>query len=136
MIGPQSILHAGLGPLRAPLGTPTGTPPLTTTGILNSAALGTTPVLVLDGACAGKINRVKIVLVTASRKLAYTTVAAGASAPTIAADGDGSADEGSLIIDAGTGGATEWITIPDNVDLYLVASAASTAYQITVASAP
>ena len=91
---------------------------------------------VFDGAGKGKKYKLKIVCVTASRKLAYTTVAMGASAPTVAADGDGSADEGSLIIDGGSGGATEWITIVDTVDLYLVASAASTAYQITAFEAP
>ena len=121
-----------LGPAHKPTGTPTGTAPLTGTGILNGAALGTTPVLAFNGACRGSAVRCKLTLITASRQLGWTTVAAGASAPTIAADADGSADEGSLLISDTVGGQSVEIVIPDNQDLYVVASDASTAYQLTV----
>lgn len=129
--GIEGSIKSGLGPLYGDLGTPTGTAPLSASGILNGAALGTTATkVVAGGANAGKTRRCKIVCVTDAVRLAYAIVPAGATAPTIKADGDGSADEGSLIM--GGAGATEWVSIPDTHDLYLVASAAATSYQVTV----
>jgi hypothetical protein len=133
--GVENSIRAALGPLYGNLGTPTATAPLgdagaNATGILNGAALGTTATkVVAGGQNQGKTRRCKIVCITASRNLAYTIAPAGTTGIAIKADADGSIDEGSLIM--GGGGATEWVSIPDNFDLWLVASAASTAYQIT-----
>lgn len=129
----QSLI-VGLGPFNDKIGNGTNTAPLTGNGILNLANLGTTPVKVVGqpaaGANIGKARRCKIVCVTPGANIAYTTVSAGAAAPTSTAAGAGAATEGSLII--GGGGATEWITILDTQDLYLVASAASTVINVTV----
>jgi hypothetical protein len=136
MTSPDSAILLGLGPFARPLGMPGNTAPLTGTGILNDDDLGTTAVLVYDGPCNGRAVRVKIMCLTASARLGYSTVNAGATAPAIKADGDGSADEGSLIVDGGAANASEWITIPANQDLYIVASAASTKYQVTAVETP
>lgn len=129
----MSTFHdrAGFGVLFGDTGTPSGSA-LSGTGVYNSAALGTTATKVLSGTTAkgDKSRRCKMTCVTASRNMAWGIVPAGASAPTFKADADGSSDEGSLIM--GGSGATEWVTIPATHDLYLVASAASTAVQVTV----
>jgi hypothetical protein len=117
-----------LGPLSGTL-TTTATAPLTNTGVLNKADLGTTCLRVIQGIGDGRRQyRVKLVGITASRNIAYATVASGATCA-IKADADGSADEGSLIM--GGSGASEWLAIADNLDLYVVASAASTQFQLT-----
>jgi hypothetical protein len=136
MMSPNAAILAGLGPFARPLGTPGNTAPLTASGILNDNDLSTNAVLVYDGPCNGRAVRLKIMVLTASARIAYSTVAAGAPAPSIKADGDGSADEGSLIVDGGGANATEWVTILDNQDFYIVASAASTKYQVTAVETP
>lgn len=131
MISPNGAILSGLGPITKAT-PPTGTAPLTGSGILNGAALGTTATLVYAGPGKGRAVRVKIACVTASRALGWAVVGANGSAPTIKADQDGSADEGSLVIaDAGGGQYVEF-GLADTLDLYLVASDADTAYQLTV----
>lgn len=134
---PPSAITTGLGPLTGPFPAGTQTAPLRGTGILNLPTLGTTPVLVVgpnntanQGPSRGLVRRCKIVVVTAGANVAWTIVVTGGTAPTITALGAGAATEGSLII--GGGGAEEWLSIPDNMDLYVVASAASTIVNITV----
>jgi hypothetical protein len=129
MTGVGQSIVTGLGPLTGAL-TPTGTAPLTGQGILNSAALGTTPIKVLSAGNAAKVRRISIMGVTAGRNIAWLPVARGAVAPSFTAVGDGSATDGKLII--GGSGASADFSLADNVDLYLVASAASTVYQLTV----
>lgn len=111
-------------------GAPTDTAPLTASGILNLATLGTTATLVVSGTVPNRLRRVKLTCVTSGRNISWATVANGAASPANKADGDGSVDEGAIIM--GGGGASEWITIPGWMDLYLVASAASTAVQVIV----
>lgn len=115
--------------------TPTATA-LTTSGIFNKADLGTTAFKVLSGQAIprGKVRRCKIVCVTASVKVAWGVVAVGGTCA-IKADGDGSADEGSIFVSSATGGAVEYIDVKDNLDLYLVASAGSTIVNVTVEEA-
>ena len=131
---PGQAIVTGLGPLSPVLPAPTNTAPLTATGILNLANLGTTPVKVLSGATVTTgggftVRRCKLVGVSAAN-VAWTTVATGATAPTITALAAGAATEGSLIF--GGSGATEWLTVPDDVDLYLVAGGAATVINLTV----
>jgi subtilase family serine protease len=125
----ERSIQTALGPITGALPT-TNTPPLTGQGILNAANLSTTPVKVLSAGNNNLIRRVSIMCVTAGRNIAWTTVAKNATAPTITAVGDGSANEGKLIM--GGGGASADFNVADNLDLYIVASAASTAYQFTV----
>ena len=123
--------RVGLGAVFGNLASP-ATTALTGTGIWNSAALGTTATKVASGDASkgGKQRRCKIVCVTASRNVAWGIAPLNASTVSFKADGDGSSDEGSLIV--GGGGATEWVTIPATHDFYLVASAAATAVQVTM----
>lgn len=126
-MGIERSILSGLGPLTGAL-PPTGTAPLTSQGILNLSTLGTTPVKVIGGNSANKTRRVKIVVVSAAN-VSWATVERGATAPTITALGAGAATEGCLIMNGS--GAIEWVSIPDNLDLYLVASAASTVVNVT-----
>jgi hypothetical protein len=123
-------LDAGLGPLPASHPAPTGTAPLSATGIFNLAALGTGVTLVYDGTPKGmgskSIVRIKITLITTANKLAWQKVSAGAAAPVFTADAVGTASVGSLVP------TVEYVTIPSNMDLYLVASAAGTICQVHV----
>jgi hypothetical protein len=125
----ERVLQTSAGPITGALPS-TNTAPLTAQGILNGAALSTTPVKVLSAGNQNLIRRVSIMCVTAGRNIAWTTVARNAAAPAITAVGDGSANEGKLII--GGGGAFYEFNVADNLDLYIVASAASTAYQFSV----
>lgn len=125
----ERVLQTSAGPIGSAL--PIGnTPPLTTTGILNASNLSTTPVKVLSAGNQGLIRRVSIMCVTAARNIAWTTVTKNATPPTMTAVGDGSANEGKLIM--GGGGAYYEFNVLDHLDLYIVASAASTAYQFSV----
>lgn len=127
----RTAIRAGLGGLAGEL-TTTTTAPLTGSGVLNLAALGATSVKVVSGSTlkANSIFKVKIACVTASRNLAYTVVAAGAATPAIKADGDGSADEGSLVLSSG--GGVEFVSISGNKDLWLVSASSPTVCQVTV----
>lgn len=125
----ERILQTSAGPIMGAL--PMGnTAPLTGQGILNRADLGTTVSKVLSAGNAGLIRRVSLMGVTVGRNIAWTTVAKNAAAPTMTAVGDGSANEGKLIM--GGGGASADFNVADNLDLYIVASAAATVYQLTV----
>jgi len=125
----ERVLQTSLGPITGALPI-TSTAPLTGQGILNRPDLGATASKVLSAGSDGKVRRVSLMCVTVARNIAWTTVAKGAAAPTITAVGDGSANEGKLIM--GGGGASADFNVADNLDLYIVASAASTAYQLTV----
>lgn len=125
----------GLGPAFGDLPStqtaPLGAAGISAQGILNLPTLGTTAVLIVQGGQnLGKLRRVKIVTVTAARDVAWKHVKTGSTAPTVTAASAGGANEGSLLM--GGGGATEEFTLTDNVDLYLVASAAATVVNITV----
>jgi len=131
--GVNDSILTGLGPLFGTLGTPTNTIPITTTGIVNTAALTTSATKVVsavNATASQRVRRLKIVCLTSGRNCSYTTVVKGASAPSLTAVGDGTATDGSIMV--GGGGAAEWVNIPDNVDFYMAASAASTAAQITL----
>lgn len=126
MSGPNTNLKA-LAPIANSL-TPTATEPLTGRGILNQSDLGTTAVKMLSARTDNntRIRRCKLVCVTADVKIAWGTTSA------IKADGDGSADEGSIIVSGPSGGAVEWFDLDGSLDLYVVASAASTVINLTV----
>lgn len=125
----ERVLQTSSGPITGALPT-TATAPLTGQGILNQADLSTAARKVLSAGNDGKVRRVSLMGVTAGRNIAWTTVAKNAAAPTITALGDGSANEGKLIM--GGGGASADLNLADNLDLYIVASAAATAFQLTV----
>lgn len=121
-----------IGAARRPTGAPVtlAAGGLAAAGIQNKSDLGTDAVQVFNGACAGKAYRLTLRIVTASRAIGWATVAAGAAAPTLKADSDGSADEGALITSDATGGQSETIVITDDQDVYIVASDAATAVQV------
>lgn len=125
---------AALGPLLGVL-TSTQTAPLgvsntSAQGILNLPTLGTAAVkIIAGGQNIGKTRKIKIVVVTPGAHVAWKHVNAGDAAPTVTAAGAGAINEGSLLMNGG--GATEELSILDNMDLYLVASAASTVVNIT-----
>lgn len=124
-------LRTGLGAVSGSLSVTTVTPPLSDSGVLNLAGLGTSAVKVLSGASGSLAAfRCKIACVTASRNLAYSVLAAGAATPSIKADGDGSADEGSLILPAA--GGVEFLTVAGDRDLWLVSASSPTVCQVTV----
>lgn len=125
MSGPNDNLKA-LAPIANALAS-TGSA-LTGRGIFNKADLGTTAFKVLAARTDGntRIRRCKLVCVTASVKIAW------GFASTIKADGDGSADEGSIIVSGTSGGAVEYFDLHPLLDLYVVASAASTIINLTV----
>jgi hypothetical protein len=95
-----------------------------------SAVLSTTPVKVtlpdvsLNGGLNGFI-KVKIVNPNAANILAWKTVGRGATAPTFGATFAAAA--GSHILP----GQVEYLTLPNGVDLYLVASAAASSWSAT-----
>ena len=124
----QRLLQSGLGPLSGEI-LPSSSVPATGTVILNNS-VGTTATKVLSASSdpAHKDRRVKIDCRTASRYLGWATKHAGGATPGHTAVGDGTATDG-VIVEAG---APEWVTIPASSDLWLVASAAATAYQLTV----
>lgn len=131
-MGVPNSIATGLGPFQNVLGTPSSTIPMTGPGIANST-VGTTPAKVLSAATSprGRVRKVKIVCVTGGGTLAWSTVFNSLTGPTtMTATGGGTATDGSFI-NAAMGGV-EYIAIPDNMDLYLVAAAAATAYQLTV----
>jgi hypothetical protein len=130
MSGVERSIQTGLGPVNQALGTPASTQPATGSGVFNST-VGTSAVKVLSSAGdPTKVRRVKIVAPVAGTNLGWTTVITNAAAPTLTATGTGTATDGSLV--EGGGGATEWINLAGNLDLYLAASAAATPYQLTV----
>lgn len=119
-----------LGPLQGPLGTPVNTKPALAQGIFNNT-VGAAAEKVLSGSTNGKKRRVKIVAPAPGTHLGWTTVTRGTTAPTLTAGITGGvATDGSLI--EGGGGATEWLSLSDDVDLYLAGSGAGVAYQLTV----
>lgn len=128
MSSPARAILAGVGPMRASLPAPTGTAPLTASGILN-LSLSTSVTKVLSGSpggLGGKARKVKITLITNTNALAYSHVNAGATAPVFTADYAGTSTVGSLVL------SQETLLIDGSQDLYLVASAASTICQIHV----
>ncbi len=128
MTSPNRALDAGLGPMPASQPAPTGTAPLSATGILN-LSMSTVVTKVVEGApggLAGKLRRIKITLITTANKLAWQKVSAGASAPVFTADAVGTSTVGSLV------STLEYVTIPSSLDFYIVASAAGTICQIHV----
>jgi hypothetical protein len=117
MASPDRSTQTGVGPLTA---NPT---------IVNDSALGTTPVKILSGSSTihGRVRRCRLLIVTAARNVAWTTVDRGATAPSITALGAGAATEGVLIL------PEERVfnfNVLDNKDVYVVASAASTVVQL------
>jgi hypothetical protein len=127
----EQALKSGLGPLTGALPT-TATAPLTGSGVLNSTT-GTTALKVLSGASdpKGKIRRCTLTCLTAGRNLSYATAIVNATSPTLTAVGDGTGTNDGLLI-IGGGGAFRDFSIADNLDLYISASAAATAYQLAV----
>lgn len=128
MTAPNRNLDS-LGPLPASQPAPTGTAPLTGTGILNLSQ-GTTVTKVLSGApggLAGKLRRVTITLITTANKVAWQKVNAGATAPVFTADAAGTSTVGVLVPNT-----PDPFVIPSNLDLYIVASAAGTVCQVHV----
>lgn len=115
----QSSVRGSLGPLNGGL------------SVVNAANLGTTITKVLAGAdpnaSAPRMRRARIIVVSATGNLAFQLVTRNGTAPTGQADGDGSSDEQCLILQA-----MKFLDIiyDSTLDLYLVASAASTAYQV------
>ncbi len=128
MTSPNRALDAGLGPLPASQPAPTGTAPLSATGILNlSMSTVVTKVIAgVPGGMAGKMRRIKITLITAGNKLAWQKVSAGGTAPVFTADAVATSSVGSLV------SSPEYLVIPSNLDFYIVASAATTYCQIHV----
>ncbi len=126
MTSPERSIQTGLGPLSAGFPAPTATSPLSDTGILNDV-IGTTCELAFDGACKGRIARCRLECFTADVAIAYIVVDAGSAAPTITATG--AATDG-ILIKAGVG--PEWFSMPDTKDVYVVAAAATTEYQLVV----
>jgi len=121
----------GLGPrLTVAMPAPTGTAPLTGTGILNLASLSTTPVKVLSAGDKRGATRKCRLLCMSGANIAYTAVARNDTAPTITALGAGAATEGILL--PGGGGIIETFDVADALDLYVVASAAATIIQLAV----
>ena len=127
MSTPNQALISGVGPLPASHPAPTGTAPLTGTGVLNLSQ-GTSVVKVLSASpkgIKGPSRKVKILVITASRYLAWAKQTPG-TAPVITADAVATSTNGSLV------SSSEWILIPANLELYIVASAAATICQIHV----
>lgn len=128
--GPGLSTQSALGPLGASP-TITSTAPLTGNGVLNNT-IGTTVTKVLSarsGTASGPaVRRVKLVNLSASASLAFQIVPKDATAPTHTATGGGTATDGILV----TAGKIEPFTLAATFDLYLVASAASTPYQLVV----
>jgi hypothetical protein len=131
MYGIEQALKSGLGPLTGAMPT-TSTIPLTGSGVLNNTqSTAAVKVLSANTDPKGKIRRCTLTCLTAGRNLSYVTVPAGTSAPTLTAVGDGaSANDGLLIV--GGGGASRDFSIADNLDLYISASLAGTAFQLAV----
>lgn len=132
-VSPNQALLQALSPIASALPL-TATEPLTARGVLNQSDLGTTAAKMLSASTdpKGRSRRCKILVVTPDVKVSWAVVVRGAASPANKADGDGSADEGSLIISGASGGAVEYIDVADHLDLYLVASAASTVINLTV----
>lgn len=111
------------------LGTPTSTEDPGVAGGIANTTVGVAAEKVLSGAAGlNGLRRVKIVNPTAGVSLGYTTVPAGATAPTLTSTvaGGGAAD-GSHIFPS----SSEVIMVPCNADLYLAASGAASKYQLT-----
>lgn len=119
-------------------GLPGTTVPLTADGVLNDA-VGVDPVKVVTGVTvgAGRSDRVRVIevfLPTAARQLAYTTVATGGTAPT-------SANMTATVAGADTNGipilpsVPRVIVVPEECDLYLVASDATTKFHLSMRTA-
>lgn len=135
-IGPQRLLQTGIGPLNVPFPAPSSTAPIRGSGVLNINNLSTSAVLVVGpnntthGGNVGLVRRMKILALTAGANVAWLPVTQGsAAAPAFTATGGGTATDGSLIVG---GSPAEEITFTDNVDIWMIASAAGTAVQITV----
>jgi hypothetical protein len=110
-----SQMRVGLAPLE---GNPTNS---------NQAALGLTAVLVASPSNPSGRARWRAVLITnlhASNLVAWTTVDAGAAAPTLTADAG--ANGGAIVLP----GTQQLIGIMPGEDLYVVASAVSTPVNI------
>jgi len=107
----------------------TATAPLSVQGILNIPVLSSTPVRVLLASTNGLYRRVKIVVVTAAVNVGWVPVVNGSATPTITAAGAGGANDASLIV--GGSGATEFLVLSSNQELWMVSSANCVA-QITV----
>lgn len=128
--GLQGSIINGLGPLVGILGLPTATLPMVGPGIANKSINAAAQRLVVASTSPGKTRRLKIACLTAGAFIGYTTVAPGdaATASTMTATGTATATDGSII----PGGSFEWISIPDNEDLWIAASGAATAIQVTL----
>lgn len=70
---------------------------------------------------------IKILNGSTTARLAWKLVNKDAAAPTVSADFD--ANAGDILLPEQS---TEWLPVPANKDIYLVASAASTSYCVTV----
>ena len=129
-IGHDRSILSGLGPFFAQADS-TGTPPLTASGVVN-ATVGLTPVKVLSARATASsigaiIRRCNLRNLHATNILAYKWVAAGsAAAPT--ATGGGTSTDGVLVL----AGLNEYFSLWECFDLYVVASAITTPYQLTV----
>lgn len=122
------IVNQNQAPISGDLGTPTGTEPITATGIVNSTVgVAAEKVVSKSTNPAGRARRLKIYNPTAGVSLGYTTTRGAAPTLTSTVAGGGAAD-GSCI----PAQSTEWVTIPDDCDLYMAASAALSPYQITL----
>lgn len=95
--------------------------------VFGSTTLSTTPVkATLCTARMGRVRRVRIVNLTATtNRVSFTTVAEGAAAPTLSAD-PASANAGVILAPL----QEIFLVLPSGIDLYVVGSAANTAYQV------
>lgn len=130
MITARTALINALGAVAKTLGTPVSTQPATAQGVYNNT-VDTSAVKVLSASGNGRNRFIRITLPTANRWLAWTTVANGATAPTLTAVGDGTATDGALIGGTSAGQHAEF-SIPDTQDLYLAGDAADTPYNLVV----
>lgn len=111
-------LVTGIGPLNGP------------TVYVNSNALGTTPVRALQASAdpKGLVRRCKLINLHATNNVAWAVVPRNATAPTITASATGTATDAVILTPAQL---FEMINVEDNMDLYVVGSAASTVYQLS-----
>ncbi len=128
MITPALAVMQNQGPVHGNLSTPVATKPATTSGIFNHT-VGTSAEKVLSASTTftGKVRRVKIYNPTSGVTLGWTTRIGAAPTLTSSVAGGGAAD-GSCVPPQ----STEWISVPDNCDLYLAASAGASPYQLTI----
>lgn len=127
----SAAITSALGPLSGTIGnTPAPSASALTGQGIQNATVGTsaTKTLAAHATPNGRVRRLQILNLSSSAFLAWSTAAAGSSSTSATtASGTGTATDGVLIPPSAP---PVEISIVDNLDLYLVASAAATPYQL------